>query len=52
MQNKTHLRFLLALGNKKVIVTQDQQQWRAYSNGRPRDRRVSAERVYQAVLVR
>ncbi len=52
MQNKTHLRFFLALGNKRVVITQDQGQWQAYSDAHPRGRQVSAERVYQAVLTR
>lgn len=53
-QTKTNLRFLLALGNRKVVVLEDEQQLSVYSDASKsrESNRVNAERIGQAVTAR
>lgn len=54
MKNKQNLRFLLALGDRKVVVLQDEQELSVYSDT-PTTRgagRVSVERITSAVTAR
>lgn len=46
------LRFLLALGGKKVVVMQDQEDMHVYSDQTPRSSRVFVERISNAVAAR
>lgn len=54
MTQKTNLRFLLALGNHKLVVVENQQEVSVYTNAHPthEKNRVDAERIGQAVLAR
>lgn len=52
MKNNNTLRFLLALGNQKVIVMQDREDAHVYSNGCACRGNVSVERISDAVLAK
>ncbi len=50
MTQKTNLRFLLALGNKKVVVMQNENDLHIYSDSRPcRQPGLSLQRISEAV---
>ena len=54
MKNKTNLRFLLALGNTKIVVLKDKDDLHVYTNS-PNKRlknTVAAERLTAALSVR
>ncbi len=46
------LRFLLALGGKKVVVVQNQQDLQVYSDQAPRSGHVFVERISNAIAAR
>ncbi len=54
MTKTNNLRFLLALGNKKVVVLKDQDTLNVYSDNRPASskNRLSVERLAEAVANR
>ncbi len=51
MTKTNNLRFLLALGNKKVVVVEEQDKMNVYSDNRPSGskNRLSVERLAEAV---
>lgn len=54
MTTKSNLRFLLALGNKKVIVLKNAESVNIYSNCNPlqEKNRVAIERISNAITVK
>ncbi len=50
MKNKTNLHFLLALGNKKIVVLKDNEQVHIYSDDKKHT--VHAERISEALASR
>lgn len=53
MKNQTNLRFLLALGNTKIVVLKEQDDLQVYSNHNERHPKntVAAERLTEALSV-
>ncbi len=53
MKNQTNLRFLLALGNTKMIVLKDQENLHIYSNNTDKRQKnaVKADRLAQALTL-
>ncbi len=53
MKKKTSLRFLLALGNTKVVVLNEQEGMQVYSDGASSRKKhaVAAERISEALSV-
>ncbi len=49
MNNKSNLRFLLALGGTKVIITQEDKDLRVYSDRSPRAGALFLKRLANAV---
>lgn len=51
MKKKTSLRFLLALGNSKVVVLNEQEGMQVYSGGKASHKKhaVAAERISEAL---
>lgn len=54
MKNKNNLRFLLALGNTKVVVLKDDNDWQVYANTPDKRFRttVAPERLTEALAMR
>ncbi len=54
MKNQTNLRFLLALGNTKIVVLEDQENLHIYSNKTDKNQKtaVAAERLTEALTLR
>lgn len=54
MKNQTNLRFLLALGNTKIVVLKDQDNLHIYSNqpDKRQKKTVAAERLTEALTPR
>lgn len=54
MKNQTNLRFLLALGNTKIVVLKDQDELHVYANSADKHQKhaVAAERLTEALSVR
>lgn len=53
MNKKTSLRFLLALGNTKVVVLQEQDALQVYADGKSNSQKhaVAAERISEVLSV-
>jgi len=53
MNKKTSLRFLLALGNTKVVVLKDRDELQVYADGKSKSQKhaVAAERISEALSV-